>query len=328
MRLKLALILLLLASRAVAASADGTILGWRPYAPNVASYEELVERLAAAPAADERDPPFDEAAFRRARPPRLFDALKSGDVEASRFFYASDGLKVEGYMVRPARLEAKSPVIVYLRGGNRGFGEISLAQVLDMTAWAQRGYVVLATSYRGSTRSEGEDEFGGDDVRDVHSLIAAAAHIEQADTDNVFLIGVSRGGMMAYRAVAEGAPVRAAAIVGGLADLGANAASRPQMLEIYRSLMPDFAEEQATGFCRRSAVCWPEKLDAPLLVLHGADDWRVDAADAERLVAAVNAAGGAAELVVYPGDDHMLGRNASDAWDRALAFFAAHGKAG
>lgn len=321
-----ALLLFVLAAPVSAADVapDGAILGTRPYAPPIESYEALVARMASAPRPDARDGAFDEAAFRRARPPELFDALKSGDVEAQRIVYASDGLKIEGYLLQPARREGRLPVIVFARGGNRNFGEIGMAQMLDMAGWARRGYIVLATNYRGSSRSEGQDEYGGADVNDLLALFETARTLPHADTANMYLIGVSRGGMMVFRAIAEGAPVRAAAVVGGAADLHANAQGRPQMAAIYSELMPDHAAEAANRFCRRSAVCWPEKITVPVLLLHGEADWRVDVADARRLAEGLKTAGRPHDLVVYPGDDHPLNANMADAWDRALNLFAAN----
>jgi len=321
--------LMLLAAAAAAVRADpapanGAILGTRAYAPPIESYEALIERLKAAPRADPRDPEFDEAAFRRNRPPELFQAMRSGEVEVERIVYVSDGLKIEGYLVKPAARSGPLPVIVYARGGNRTFGEIGLPQVLDMVGWARQGYVVLATNYRGSSRSEGSDEFGGADVHDLLALFETARTLPYADARNMYLIGASRGGMMVYRAIAEGAPVRAAAVVGGMADLDASARQRPEIARNYAEMMPDHAQEAANRYCRRSAVCWPEKLTVPLLLLHGEADWRVDVADARRLAEGVVAAGGSAELVVYPGDDHMLADNGADGWARALALFAAN----
>ena len=303
---------------------DGMIVASRAYDPPIDSYEALVARLAAQPKADPSDPDFDETAFRRARPPELFDALQRREIRAERIIYASDGLKIEGYVVRPSVVRSPAPVVIYARGGNGAFGEIGLVQVLDMAGWARRGYVVLATNYRGSSGSEGRDEYGGADVADLLALLDVARQVEGADMGNVFLIGVSRGGMMVYRALAEGAPVRAAAVIGGLSDLESTARERPRMLKLFRGVMPDFEAEQASSFCRRSAVCWPRAIAAPVLILHGSADRRVGVGDARRLAEAMREAGREVELVEFDGGDHGLSRSLTDAWDRTFKFFEAH----
>ena len=46
-------------------------------------------------------------------------------------------------------------------------------------------------------------------------------------------------------------------------------------------------EERAEEYRKRSAIFWVNKLDKPLLFMHGDEDWRVDISHAQRLLGAL-----------------------------------------
>src|SRR5262249_4092301 len=134
----------------------------------------------------------------------------------------------------------------------------------------------------------------------------------------------SRGGMMTYLAIRDGAPVRAAAVVGGVSDLPALAAYRPEFLRIWERLMPGFDANSTALMRERSAVLWADRLDKPLLLLRCGADRRVPPDQSRALAAALRRAGRPVELDVFPGDDHMLSRHAADRDARILAWFREH----
>jgi hypothetical protein len=68
--------------------------------------------------------------------------------------YASDGLRIRGYVARPPRNRPPCPVVLLARGGNRHFGSISPLTLLDFVAVAERGYLVVGTQYRGGPDSK------------------------------------------------------------------------------------------------------------------------------------------------------------------------------
>ncbi len=81
------------------------------------------------------------------------------------FSYPSGGYRVKGYISFVPNPEG-SPLLVFLRGGNRMFGLMNPATAFS----CMRNFTVLATTFRGGV-SEGKDEFGGAEVDDVQNLI-------------------------------------------------------------------------------------------------------------------------------------------------------------
>jgi dipeptidyl aminopeptidase/acylaminoacyl peptidase len=244
----------------------------------------------------------------------------------SRIVYSSGGLRVAGFVYRPARIApgAVMPAVVYNRGGNRDYGAIDAWDKVIFHRLAESGYVVLASQYRGGGGSEGLDEFGGADVEDVLSLFPLARALGYVDMSNVFMMGFSRGGMMTYLAIRAGAPIRAAAVVGGVSDLAALAAYRPRFLALWASLWPSFSRDAGDQMAERSAIHWPERLDKPLLLLHGAGDERVPVDQSLRLAEALRESGRVVEVRVFPGEGHEIGRHSRERDERVIGWFRAH----
>lgn len=319
--------LAVLSTPSMALAGDGDIVSHERYAPAM-NYRQWFEK-AFAPSSEALDPKADLIKARAYYSPALYQALvDQRDVQVEKLTYESDGLKIAGILVHPSPTRGRRPmpVILWCRGGIGHYGGITLGDVLIMTNWARRGYVVIASNYRGGPHSEGHDEDGGADVHDVEALVPLARRLPYADADSLFLYGQSRGGMMVYRALADGLKAKAAAVNSGVANL--DPSDRPDasdMDTLFREAMPDYAQEKASHFCRRSAICWPEKIRSPLLLLHGTADWRVPASQALQLALKLQAIGSPYSLHVVEGGHHVwLDQDQARIDREILTFFEAH----
>jgi len=322
------------ATPAPAPRVDGALIEQTPCPPNpLRTYEQYVElrrsRLASEVEAAKRE------GFRRDMPADLTPLLISREdfakriayegFECSRIRYASDGLAVVGYLWKPRDTAGKKlPLMIYLRGGNRDFGAVSPWMLSGFYKYVSEGFVVLAPQYRGVDGGEGKEEFGGADVHDVLNLLPLARSLGYVDADNVFLQGWSRGSMEALVALKAGFAANAVAIGGCVVDLDQETDKRPAMATVYSELIPGYAERPQEVLRQRSALQWPEKITAPLLLLHGGADWRVDPAQTLAFAQKLQALGKPYELVIYEGDDHGLTRNGPDADRRVIEFFRRH----
>ena len=260
--------------------------------------------------------------FTQAEHQRLIAAANQGRCE--RVAYASGGLRVIGFVLRPAAA-GPHPVLIWLRGGNREFGKIEPVTLLNLAWLADAGFVVVATQYRGVDGGQGADEFGGADVEDVHALLPLARTLPQADTERLYLLGGSRGAMQGALAMRQGLPVRAAAFRGGLYDLKSALVSRPALETGWKEMMLDHAANRDQALERRSAVAWAGSLGAPVLLLHGRQDWRAPVDDALAFDVALGKAGATHRLVIYEGDEHQLAFHRPEWLAEAVAWFRAHG---
>jgi dipeptidyl aminopeptidase/acylaminoacyl peptidase len=237
-----------------------------------------------------------------------------------RITYASDGLRVAGYIFRPEAITERRPAIIFNRGGNRDFGKLRPDKIVDLYPYLAAGFVVVGSQYRGSDGGDGNDEFGGADLDDVMNLFPLIRQLGYVDPNRVTMLGVSRGGMMTYLALSRGAPVRAAVVIGAPADEVAEAKRRP-MEDLYRELVPGFDDDPLTAYRDRSALYWAERIRTPVLILHGSADWRVDPRVSIALSQRLDVLDQPHSLVVLDPDDHTLDLHRQERERMILSWF-------
>jgi dipeptidyl aminopeptidase/acylaminoacyl peptidase len=140
---------------------------------------------------------------------------------------------------------------------------------------------------------------------------------------NVFMHGVSRGGMQAFLAIKKGIPINAVAVVGALIDLTAAAKERPGVSErVWGRLMPNFAEKKSELLRMRSAVDFADQINVPVMILHGGADWRSNAGSQSLALASkLQSLGKTYELHIYAGDDHPISINRFDRERKIIEWF-------
>jgi dipeptidyl aminopeptidase/acylaminoacyl peptidase len=252
-----------------------------------------------------------------------YDYAKSSlRTDCSRIEYSSNGLRVVGYLVRPRDLASRRfPLIIFNRGGFLDRGKIASFNLVDFTRLSEEGFVVLASQYRGNDGGEGREELGGADLDDVSNLLATARSLPYADTTNIFMYGVSRGGMMTFLAMKRNLTIRAAAVVGAVYDAAAFGTRAPGVLAEAAKLIPDYAQNGPAALHQRSVMNWPDAVNAPLLILHGANDEEVPATEALTFATKLSTLKKLYELVVYAGDVHEVAVNRRERDSRVVAWF-------
>jgi dipeptidyl aminopeptidase/acylaminoacyl peptidase len=249
----------------------------------------------------------------------------AGRVDCYRITYLSEGLRVVGFLLKPRETAAPLPLLIYNRGGNRDFGKITESTLEYFLAFlAANEFVVLASQYRGCDGSEGQDEFGGADVEDVLSLVRLGETLPYADARRIVMLGDSRGGMMTYLAIKAGAPLKAAVVIGAPSDLSDSYQERESMAAVLEELIGGSPRQRQQQYRDRSALCWPEKLNVPLLLLHGDEDWRVPSSHSQKLADRLRELGMPHQLLRFPRGDHGLLRYRTERNELILEWFRRH----
>lgn len=326
-------------------STDGVYRGWVAsgylnYAEGFAAVrlpvsEEIVAAGSVpppAPAQPGESAPPEPAADSGVKPDGTIEAMtliyETDHSEYYRLTYWSDGLRINGFIGYP-KGPGPFPAIIYNRGGMWDSGALT---GIEIVAFVETGYVTAASQYRGNGGSEGVESFGYGDVIDVINLITLVQSLPQVDAWRIGMMGGSRGGMVTYmvlKAEAESGRNRigAAVTVGGISDLFMWVEDAPDMLEILTVLVgppPDRAPEL---YQVRSAVYWPEWITAPLLIMHGENDWIVSPEQSRKLYNLMKSVGRDATLIIYPGDDHALNGQLGG-FPEAVRFFGRHFQTG
>jgi dipeptidyl aminopeptidase/acylaminoacyl peptidase len=312
-------VLFLSASGAVAQSPvqnDGAVVEQLPCEPNTMAYEQYVEsfksRFADEVVAAKR------AGLRMELPLNLTATLLSKEeferqkaytgFECRRIKYLSDGLKVVGFIWKPKNTEGKKlPLIIVNHGGNREFGKLTPWVGFGNYRYVSSGFVVI-------------------DLHDVMNVIPLAKSLGYVDMNNIFITGASRGSMMVFLALKNNIPVNAAAVISGGGDLITLGKDFPGMVGVYKQLIPDFDKRGEELLRERSALYWPDKINTPVLMLHGTADWRVNASQALDLAQKLQGSGKTYELIIYAKDCHGVPLNRADADRRIVEWFRMHMK--
>lgn len=236
--------------------------------------------------------------------------VDSSAVEVFDIKYLSDTLKIKGFIAAPSKEvfqnDKKLPAIVYCRGGNRNFGSITNFQLQLISDLASNGFVVLASQLRGSHGSEGEDEFGGNDLNDILNLIEIGKELDFVDANNIGVYGISRGGMNAFQISKLTNNIKASATVGAPTNLFETIKFRPLLYQkVLLSLFNDTLTNKE-GYNKRSAVFWHNKINEPLLLLHGREDRRVHVTEAEMLIDSLKNSKKDFEYHIFENGNHAL----------------------
>jgi dipeptidyl aminopeptidase/acylaminoacyl peptidase len=243
-------------------------------------------------------------------------------IEIYRITYLSDGLKINGFLVKPKK-KGKYPCVIYNRGGNRSFGSLTTGLgVKKLGEIAKEGYVVIASQYRGNGRSEGKEEFGGKDVNDITILPEVLKEIEDADTTKIGMYGWSRGGMMTYIALTKTDKIKVAVVGGAPSNL--TIIDRPKMESgVYAELIPNYWSNKENELKKRSAIYFSDKFpkNIPILMLHGNSDWRVKPEQSLKLALEFEKNRIPYRLTMFEGGDHGISEHIDEVNEQVLNWF-------
>lgn len=268
----------------------------------------------------------------------LYEKLGEADISGTRpFAYkAKDGLDIPGYLTLPKGRPAKGlALIVFPHGGPES------RDTLDFDWWAQamasRGYAVLQPNYRGSSgygnafTEAAFGEWGGKMQTDLSDGVRELARQGIVDPKRVCIAGASYGG---YAALAgptlDPGVYRCAAAVAGLSDLRKMTIwsnwNKGVVAERYWDRFMGAKDSKDPILVRTSPIAHVDKVDVPMLLVHGKDDTVVPISQSEDMVRALKAAGKPVEFVVMPSEDHWLSRGATRLLmlKTVVAFLEAH----
>ena len=283
--------------------------------------------------------PVPDEAPAGARPRRLTDSLPavlrpSRSVEAERVgFPARDGLRIAGNLFRPPNATGKRggkrvATVVYLHGGPTGQSFrawLPFKQIL-----VHEGFAVLDVDFRGSSgygrqfRLANVDEWGHADVHDCIDAARWAATQPWSNGDLV-VYGGSYGGYLALCSLVDEPGLwRAGIDLYGDSEIAESYrhGDRLGRLDLHRMMGDPDDPARASAFRRGSPVYRADRIQAPLLILHGRKDKRVVPLMTERMVEALTIEDKLHEVHWYDDEGHGWEHreNRRDAWTRILAF--------
>jgi dipeptidyl aminopeptidase/acylaminoacyl peptidase len=280
-----------------------------------------------------------------APPVRLTDSMPAG-MDRSQFvepqfvhFPGPDGQQVPGWLFVPKNLDKskKHPAIMWIHGDgvNQNYDgwhvQRNYAVYYSIHQYfLQKGYVVFAPDYRGSI-GYGRDwrtgvymDVGGKDAKDAWMGGNYLKTLPYVDANRIGVWGLSYGGFFTLIAMTDQPKLfRAGVDVAGVTDY-AMYYSDPYHGDWTASRIGT-PEQNPQVYANASPLSHIDRLERPLLVLHGTSDVNVPFLESVWLMdeALKKHKGDLISFMIYPGEFHYFTREhvLLDAWHRVDDFF-------
>jgi dipeptidyl aminopeptidase/acylaminoacyl peptidase len=224
------------------------------------------------------------------------------------WYTSSDGLKVQGWLIKPAQFEPgrKYPLVLWIHGGPWSMYNVAFNWAFQN--FSANGYAVLYTNPRGST-GYGQDfvngiqySYPGNDYDDLMAGVDAALAKGFIDPDNLFVCGGSGGGVLT------------AWIVGKTNRFAAAVSMRPVInwhsfvgttdsANWYRQFKK-YPWEDPAEYAARSPLTYVANVTTPTMVMTGEADLRTPMGQSEELYRALKMLKKPTLLVRMPDEFH------------------------
>jgi dipeptidyl aminopeptidase/acylaminoacyl peptidase len=225
---------------------------------------------------------------------------------------SADGTSIPAFVYRPPG-PGPHPVLLSIHGGPEhqarpeydALGQCLLAS----------GIAVLAPNIRGSSgyghawQTRIYLDWGGVDLDDLGAAHAWLCSQPWADSSKVAVYGRSYGGFASLSCITRLPDLWAAGVVEcGISDLVTLARSMPaDWAAVVAAMFGDLDDPaQVKELRRRSPLSYAGQINAPVLVVQGANDPRVPKAEADQIVDAARANGAEVEYLVFDDEGHAL----------------------
>ncbi len=223
-------------------------------------------------------------------------------------FSGVEGRQVEAWLTRPDGA-GPHPLVLEIHGGP--YAQYGARFSIKYQSLVAAGYAVLSVNPTGST-GYGEDfanalhdRFPGPDYQDLMLAVDAAIAGGGIDTHNLFITGVSGGGVLTLWTVTHTHRFRAAVAIKPVVDWQSWLLSADIGASIGVTWMGGALPWQAHDKYRaRSPLSFAQDAKTPTLLMCGEADSRTPPGEAMQMYAAFKLAGVEAELLRFPATSH------------------------
>lgn len=246
---------------------------------------------------------------------------------------ARDGLRLHGYLTRPHDGAGPYPLVVLPHGGPHGIRD-GWGYDWEVQLLANRGYAVLQVNFRGSHgygsdfKEAGYGEWGTGMQDDLTDATHWAIDQGIAENGRICIFGSSYGGYAALMGmVREPGLYRCAIGQAGVYDLELLFEEGDlHRWETTRAAITRYVGNDTELLRERSPVYHAERIETPVLLIHGREDWRADYEHAARMKKALERANKPLEWLALSGEGHGVAdqETREDVYERILAFLDVH----
>jgi dipeptidyl aminopeptidase/acylaminoacyl peptidase len=234
-------------------------------------------------------------------------------------FKSRDGLDVHGYLSLPPGVAKPYPTVVYVHGGP-WMRDVHQSNDPMLPFLTNRGYAVLQVNYRGSSgygkafMNAGQGEFAGKMHSDLTDAVDALVAQGVVDRQRVAIAGTSYGGYASLVGMTHTpGQFRCAISTVGMSDIAALLDHAPPYWELgkphwIRYVGNPADPAQRTAMQERSPLFKADRVQGPILLMHGVHDPRVKVSQSLQMAEALRANGKPVELLLFDKAGHGFQR--------------------
>ena len=224
-------------------------------------------------------------------------------------FNAHDGLELSGWLYRPPRSTGPVPMVLSFHGGPEGQERPFFSATYQ--ALLERGIGVFAPNVRGSSgfgkRFVNLDNgaLRHDGVRDLETCARWVIDAGIADPKRLGIMGGSYGGYMVMAGLTRYPDLFAAgANLFGVVNFETFFANTEPWMAAISTIEYGDPVTEKDMLRELSPIHAIDRVTAPTLVLHGANDTNVPVVEAEQVVDSLKRRGVPVEYVLFPDEGH------------------------
>jgi dipeptidyl aminopeptidase/acylaminoacyl peptidase len=246
---------------------------------------------------DHGQPNFENQIRGKARTDSVYRARSKGVMDFQKISYKSsvDGMTIPAYLFQPLQKRGARghAAMVWVHGGVHGdWGTTMFPFVREAV---ERGYVIIAPDYRGSTGYGAAHynaiDYGGKEVDDVGSAVEFLKTLPHVDQDRLGVMGWSHGGFItSHLLFRDSHPFKGGAAIVPVTNLvfrlGYKGPSYQRQFSTQAGLR-GLPFERRDEYIKRSPLYSVDKLKVPILVHVATNDTDVDYVEDQQMVDAL-----------------------------------------
>ncbi len=222
------------------------------------------------------------------------------DIKLYIVTYKSKGLRIKGMLAEPEKPGIYEGFL-YLRGGIKNVGKVRPGRVIQ---FASEGFIVFAPFYRGNQGGEGDEDFCGEDRYDAFGGFEVLKAHPRVKTDRIHIFGFSRGGAMALWTAIQYPDAASVVTWGGVSDIFLTYEERIDLRRMMKRVIGGSPWKYPELYRARTPLYEIQRLDVPLLIIHGDKDKNVSIEHAYRLEKLAKQYNKKVEMWIYSGMGH------------------------
>ncbi|KAM5460826.1 hypothetical protein McanCB56680_000153 [Microsporum canis] len=250
-------------------------------------------------------------------PPKIFATAQPFTCPRTQGLFL-DGL-VHGFLLLPfnpgyvAPSGTLPPLLVYAHGGPTNHSNAGCS--LEAQFWTSRGYALLLLNYAGSTgygkdyRRRLDAAWGIADSADACSAALYLSSNKVVDRRRLGIVGPSAGGYLALKTACDAPDLWAASVsIFGISNTLEFAMTTHKFESHYADTLlfgeHGRVENEKQIHQERSPIHQADRIKAPILLLHGTEDWVVRPEQSLKMGEALQKLGKTANVILFPREGH------------------------